>query len=207
MKMLSSRHAPLVLVMLLVALIPTVIHSYLDSSVSDGRLAAAIPARLGGEAGVPTTRRPGWGMDRLAAHDWIERSFGPAPAVRLFVGRSFDLKKLYHHPELAVDYGPDYGRTTTISLPQRPGLPVHLLVASSGNRDRVSMYALSYDDQFVGDPIAFQLRTSLQLVFSGRRPMTLFFVTQDLAERADPATSRAAAILLDAIAAFEGAHQ
>ena len=200
---MSTRYAAAVIVLLALSAVPTVIHSYMDSGRIDGRAARDIPVRLAGDTGAPTSRRPTWGADRLSADDWIERSYaGPSP-VRLFVGRSYDLKKLYHHPELAIDYGQAYASHTVMTLPERPGMPVHVLRGGQSNRQRLALYALEYEGTYVSNPIWFQLRTSIGLLFSRRGAMTLFFVTQDLQGEAAPETSRAAQILLSAIEAFE----
>lgn len=202
--MLSMRYALPVAVLLAIAAVPTVIHSYMDSSRVDGRMTRDIPLRLADDIGAATSRRAGWGADRLASNDWIERAYGRTMPVRLFVGRSFDLKKLYHHPELAIDYGQSYGSHEVITLPQRPGMPVHVLRGGQSNASRLAMYVLEYDGHYVADPIWFQLRTSLKLLVSRRDAMTLFFAVQDLpGETTTPEGSRAATILVSAIDAFE----
>lgn len=100
--MLSTRFAVPVVALLALAAIPTVIHSYMPSSPSDGRTAAAVPMKLGTDLGVQTKRRANWGEDRFSSTDWIERQYGGPSGVTLFIGRSMDPKKLYHHPELAL---------------------------------------------------------------------------------------------------------
>jgi hypothetical protein len=190
-------------VLLALASVPTVIHSYIDSSLSDGRTARAIPVRLAGEMGAATTRRANWGDDRLSSSDWIERRYAGPPAVKLFVARSFDPKRLYHHPELAVDYGPSYGTATTIRLPQRSDVPVHVLRGSGKDGRRVALYTLHYDTGYVDDPILFQLRASFRSLFSRRRAMTLFFAAQDLPADGAIESSSAASLLLAAMEAFE----
>ncbi len=201
-KTISVRYAPAVLALLVLAAMPSVMHSYLDSTVSDGRSARGLPARLGGEIGKPTPRRESWGK-RLASADWFERQYAGPPPVTLFVGRSFDAKRLYHHPELAVDYGHSYAGETIVRLPQRPDVPVHLLRGAGVDARRVAVYALRHDDRYVADPIRFQLLASLRLLVHRRQAMTLFFASQDLAPRGDVESSRAAALLLAAIGAFE----
>ena len=200
--MISTRFLAPISLLLAVAAIPTVIHSYRDSNVHDGRTARAIPLTLAGEAGVPTKRRPGWAEDRFSATDWTERRYG-TPEVKLFVGRSFDPKRLYHHPELAVDYGPSYRDGGIVRLSARPDVPFHTLISSGDNRGRVAIYALHADHGYIEDPIRFQLRSAFQMLFSGRTPMTLFFAAQDLPPERPVETSRAATLLLAAIAAFE----
>jgi hypothetical protein len=201
--MLTTRFAPAVLVLLALAAVPTVIHSYLDSAAPDGRTTSAIPARLADENGTPTKRRASWGEDRLASSDWFERSYARSPEVKLAVARSFDAKKVYHHPELAIDYGPSYERATTIRLPQRPDVPVYVLRGGQSNSRRLALYTLHYDDGYVEDPIRFQLRASFTALFSNRKPMTIFFAAQDLPPGGDVETSKAARLLLAAMEAFE----
>jgi hypothetical protein len=201
--MTSTRYAPAVLVLLALAAVPTVIHSYMDSRAIDGRRASASPERLDGTLGAPAKRAASWGDRRFGSHDWFERQYGASPAVKLAVVRSYDAKKLYHHPELAIDYGPSYAPGTVIRLPQRPDVPVHLLPGAAGSSRRMAIYALHYDDSFVASPILFQLKASVSALFSRRKPMTIFFAAQDLPEGVNVETSKAANLLLAAVDAFE----
>ena len=201
--MFSTRFAVPVVVLLGLAAIPTVIHSYFDSSIHDGRSARAIPATLAAEIGADAKRKPNWGDDRFGSGDWIDRRYGGPANVKLVVARSFDAKKLYHHPELAVDYGEGYDPATIIRLAQRSDVPVHLLRGGVGNRNRIAVYALHHDGGYIDNPILFQLKTSFRSLFSRRMAMTLFFAAQDLPEGAGVESSRAAALLLSAMEAFE----
>ena len=201
--MLSTRFAVPVVALLALAAVPTVINSYMPASPSDGRSAKAIPMKLADETGTTTKRRANWGEDRFSSSDWIERQYGGATGVRLFVGRSMDPKKLYHHPELALDDSDQFGGSTTIRLPQRGDVPIHVLRGTGDNSSRLAMYALHYEDGYVDDPILFQLRTSFRLLFSRRRPMTLFFATQSLKPNETVESSRAASLLLAAMESFE----
>jgi hypothetical protein len=153
--------------------------------------------------GTATTKRANWGEDRLSSSDWIERRYAGPPAVKLFVARSFDPKRLYHHPELAVDYGPSYRAATTIRLPQRSDIPVHVLRGRGNDSRRIALYTLHYDTAYVDDPIRFQLRTSFRSLFSRRLAMTLFFAAQDLPADGTIESSSAASLLLAAMDAFE----
>lgn len=200
--MLSTRFALPVVALLALAAVPTVIHSYIPSSPSDGRTAAGLPMKLGNELGVQTKRRANWGHDRFSSSDWTERQYGGATGVTLFVGRSMDPKKLYHHPELALA-DDQFGKSTILRLPQRSDVPVHVLQGTGDNGTRVALYTLHYEDGYVGDPILFQLRTSFRLLFSRRQPMTLFYATQNLKPNETVESSRAAALLLAAMESFE----
>ena len=177
--MISTRYAPVVLVLLALALIPTVIHSYAGSTLVDGLVSAGIDPVLVGYPSKPTSRNPHWGQDIFASDDWIERNYKVAPGhkVRLFVARSYDLKRLYHHPELAVLYGQDMERAGTTSLGGNAQLPVQLLAGRA--RNQFAAIALLYDGEFTANPVKLQLRTALELLVSARKPMTLFMVFDD----------------------------
>ena len=201
--MFSTRFAVPVAALLALAAVPTVIHSYMPATVSDGRSVRAIPLLLAGETGTETKRRANWGEDRFGSTDWIDRRYGGVTGVKFFAGRSLDPKRLYHHPELALDYDETYEGAATIRLPKRRDVPVHVLRGGAGNGNRVALYILHYDDEYIDDPILFQLRTSFRLLFTRRQPMTLFFAAQDLQASETVETSRAAALLLAAVDAFE----
>jgi hypothetical protein len=130
---------------------------------------------LAGYTGLPSGRNATWGQRRFESDDWIERIYRAGrDEVKLTVVRSYDAKALYHHPELAVTES-NFIRTEVKRFDQRPDVPIHVLYKPGG----VALYALHYDNAFVQDPIRFQLRTAGQLLFSGRKAMTLFFLTDD----------------------------
>jgi hypothetical protein len=173
---ISPRYAVTVWLLLLAALVPTVIHSYVGITVSDGRIAGAIPTSLGGFRSVPSTRDETWGKRRFDSDDWMERVYGSgSDEVMLTVVRSYDPKTLYHHPELAAAYGTSFTRYETKRFASRPDVPIHIL-RSSRNGGAIAMYVLEYDGRYVEDPIWFQIRTAGELLVGGRKAMTLFFV-------------------------------
>ncbi len=202
--MISLRFAPATALVLALALVPTVIHGYKGIRIDDGLTVSAIPAELGGIMSTPTNRKASWAKDVFASHDWIERTYQTSSfPVRLMAARSYDPKRLYHHPELALLRGQEFEPAGTIALPGRPEVPVHVLKTTrTGQRGTVA-YVLLYNGEFVRNPILFQLRTSASLVVSGRRAMTLFLAS-DLAgdaERLEDAPS--VKLLGDAITSFE----
>ena len=201
--MLSSKYAPAVCVALLVALVPTIIHSYARVVVDDGHTTASIPTMLSTYAAAPTRRAENWGRRHFDSHDWFEREYTTdGDKVVLTVVRSYDLKALYHHPELAVSYhAAKFDRATTEIPADRPDMPVHVL--TNENTRAVALYALHYDGRFIADPIRFQLRTAGELLFSGRKPMTLFFVLdQTTPESVAPLKLPAARLLFEAVDRF-----
>lgn len=201
--MISSRFAPAVSVLLAVALVPTIMHTYLSIKEDDGRVTGAINQALAGLVSKTTDRRAKWVESTYDTTDWIERRYGGADEqnVLLFVARSDNLKRLYHHPELGVLHGVDFKRPQTVDLPKFNGLAVHLLKSRSGKG--MAAYSLLYDKYFVKDPILLQLRTSWELLFSPRKPITLFLVYDDrLMSNQKFETSLAARVLVEAISSF-----
>jgi hypothetical protein len=203
--MLSSRFAPAVFVALLVALVPTIIHSYAGLVTVDGRGTASIPPTLSSYTSTPSKRSQDWGERRFESYDWFERDYRrDADHVVLTVLRSFDLKALYHHPELAVAYHTTkFDQSVVRPLPNRPDVPVHILRNQLSGA--IGMYVLHYDDRFIADPIRFQLRTAAELLLTRRKPMTLFFVLDaTVPEGADALSLPAATILSEAVERFTG---
>jgi hypothetical protein len=201
--MLSSKYASAVCVALLLALVPTIIHSYARIVVDDGHTTASIPTTLMSYTAAPTRRSADWGERHFDSHDWFEREYTTAgDTVVLTVVRSYDLKALYHHPELAVSYhAVKFDHADTETPADRPDMPVHVLTNDEGQA--VGLYVLHYDGRFIADPIRFQLRTAGELLFSGRKAMTLFFVLDETApESVAPLTLPAARLLFEAVDRF-----
>ena len=201
--MISFRFVPALCALLILPLVPTWMHSYSGALTNDGLSATAIPATLGDYRGLPTPRGENWGKRRFDSDDWIERTYSNGlREVRLTVVRSYDLKTLYHHPELAVAYGPNFEREAIETLPDRPAMPVHVLRPRPGS-DVHAMYVLRYQDRFVANPIWFQIRTAGELLFTPRQPMTMFFTTESRVSRNASLQQLASpAVLLEAVDAF-----
>ena len=203
--MISTRYLSIVCALVALTLVPTIIHSYIDTTVQDGRVTRAIPTVLAGYQGVPSGRNATWGQRRFDSGDWTERMYtSGTDSVKLSVIRSYDPKALYHHPELAVSLGPDWATSTVRRFPQRPEIPVHVLSTRTAGGP-VAMYVLHYDDRFVQDPIGFQIRTAGELLFSRRKAMTLFFATDEIVPvSADVAALPSLRLLFAAIDQFLG---
>ena len=195
--MICTRHLPALSVLLALACVPTVVHSYLDPPAGDGRSAADVPIRLNGLQGLRSSRSTQWVTDTYGTSDFIERQYGPD--LTLFVARSYDAKRLYHHPENGVAHGDGYTRPLVIRTEGRPDVPIFML---KGSR-RLSVYALLYGGEFVDSPIKFQLRNALTLLVRPRALMTLFFVRERTGGESRSAdVDRAEALLLAAIDGF-----
>lgn len=196
--MIASRYLPALVSLLALAAVPTVLHSYLDTMTGDGRQLEAISRDLNGIHGQPSSgRSPQLVSEQYGTTDFIERQYGPT--MTLFVIRSYDPKKLYHHPELGVAHGDAFQPAVVTRTPERPEVPIFVLESTTG---RVSVYALFSDGRFIEHPMRYQLGNALGLLASPKKPMTLFFVRGRLAGAVRPSPSSATALLLAAIDSF-----
>ena len=190
----STRYVVPLAVVLAIGMVPTLIHSYAGVTVDDGVRAHDLNVRIQGASAPETSRKPDWVKRRLASEDWQERRYSiGGREVVLFIGRSYDAKALYHHPELALAYGIDFESRGIVDL---KGVPVHAL--SGRTQPNLAMYALHADDSFVADPVRFQLRNATSGLFRGRLPMTLFFALERGAEANDGLERTGAARVLQA---------
>ena len=190
----STRYLAPLAVVLAMAMVPTLIHSYAGVTVDDGMRARDLVVRVDAARGVETTRKPEWVKRRLSSEDWQERRYViDGREVVLFIGRSYDPKALYHHPELALAYGIDFVSRGVVDV---NGLPVHALAGRG--QPHVALYALHADGGFVADPVRFQIRHATSGLFRGRTPMTLFFALERGTPATDDLTGTAAARVLEA---------
>ena len=202
--MMTPRYAPVLCALIAVALVPTLIHSYARVTITDDRSTAVVPTSLAGFTSTPLGQEnAGWGDRRFASHDWFQRRYvAGSDDVVLTVIRSYDLKRLYHHPEIDVARGTGFLRDEVKRFPQRPDLPVHVLYTDTAP-DSIAAYVLHFDNRYVEEPIRFQIRTAAELLFSGRKPMTLLFA-HDLSvpEGSDVDRLPALSLLFAAVDAF-----
>jgi hypothetical protein len=164
-----------VLALLLAALVPTVLHTYGDWRSDAGRPATAVPLRLGDFVGRAVGGENSWLRDAFATSDWLHRRYtGPdGAALELLIARSYDAKRLYHHPEKAIPFTRDMVLSGVAHVSAGGDVPVHVLTSERG---AAGAYALLYDDVFVADPLWFQVRAAARSLVQPRRPMTLFLV-------------------------------
>ena len=117
----------------------------------------------------------------------------------MFVGRSFDAKRLYHHPELALLRGTATTPAGVARVQAAPNVPLHIVTTKRKDRTGVAVYALLAEGAYIENPVRYQLGTSMRWLVSGRRPMTLIMAS-DLSgdtNRLDeaPATKALVAVL------------
>ena len=203
--MISSRYALPVTMLLALALIPTVFHSYLAALIDDGRSVESISHVLGDFSSQPYNRHKAqWVKEVFDSQDWVERIYKSSSGakVRLFVVRSYDLKRLYHHPELALSRGADLKSEGVFMLHGESEIPVHLLQSNSGHG--LVAYVLLHDGMFIKDPLAHQLLEAFKQLVSARKAMTLFYVSDSISPNgADFNKTSAAFILGEAVKSFQ----
>jgi hypothetical protein len=194
MTTISRRYLGGLALLLALALVPTVLHTYIGFTTSDGKTSRTVPVRLKGDLWTDTGRNADWVHDNFASDDFIERRF---ERVTLFVARSYDPKSLYHHPELGLAYGRTFDPVVVSTVPSAAGpIPLHVLKGE----DQLAVYALLYDGRFIADPVRFQLANAFAMLVSPRRQMTLFFAHGDAA--AEPLRSAVARSVLAAAESF-----
>jgi len=202
--MIAHRYVPVICLLVALALVPTLIHSYSDNRQQDGRTAGAISTSLTNYSSTPTARNQTWGKRRFDSDDWMERTYSDGGrSLRLTVVRSYDPKSLYHHPELAIAGGATFAGTRVTRPAARPDVPVHVLTPAEGV-DAAAAYVLHHGDRFVEDPILFQIRTAGRLLVAPRQAMTIFFVFERNPSGAGSAPSAPVDLLLAAVDDFLG---
>lgn len=177
--MMSPRYAWGVIVLALVALVPTVVHNYLGLTIDDGPKAASLDVRVPGALVAPTSKSVRWFEESFRTSDAVEREYTGAGGrvVRLTVIRSLDAKLLYHHPENVVAYAQALHEHSLVRIPSLSGVPVHRLRTEPGNSKRLlGLYALRYRGNWVEEPLRFQFALTASLLVNGRAPTTLLFV-------------------------------
>ena len=194
--MISRRFAVPLLVALAVALLPTVQHGYVGRTPAVDKITdASLPVAVDGVTGTPKARTGGWMTSTYGADSSAERTYDvPGPGeVSLFVARGFDLKKLYHHPELGVLRGRSFDALRSAVV---DGRPVYVLENATDGESAV--YALIYGDDWIGNPYVTQLSSSITALWTGRRPLTLVFAYGDVVRDGQP-SPLAAQLLLSAV--------
>jgi hypothetical protein len=202
--MISSRYALPVILLLALALLPTIIHNYLGSEYDDGKSVQSIPTVLAGFSSEPYTRhKDSWAKSLFDSEDWIERIYknDKGEEVRLFAARSYDYKRLYHHPELALSYRSNLKKEGVVMLSGDPEIPVFLLRDKRGYG--VVAYALLHKRKLIKDPILYQINEVISQLFLPKRAMTLFYVSDKNSPASDKFNKTfSASILAAAIKSF-----
>lgn len=173
--MISRRYVGALMAVLVLALGATLRGSYFPPTGDWAPLTAQqLPADVAGVRGVEKVRTGGWIAETYGAQSWAERTYAVGgDEVGVFVVRSFDMKKLYHHPELGVLRGNTFQPGHALTLGDA-SQTVHVLQNTTSGASAV--YALVHDGAWIGNPYRLQVSSALTSLWTGRRPLTLVFV-------------------------------
>ena len=160
--MISPRYAWAATALLCFALVPTVANVYAGPEpLPAGELARMLPAASASEG----RRRAEWVQTHFGAADFVSRVHGD---VELFAARTWDGKRLFHYPELALTYGRACTARRLVWVGTDAGrLPVRVLEFKNAGATRLAAYALGYGTRPVERPIGF-LTSVLPELFVGK---------------------------------------
>lgn len=184
--MISRRYVVALATMLALALVPTLRHGYLGYVEAAPKVTgASLPAALVGAPGIVRTTPPVWMPDTFSEDSWAETSYDVSGVGRLtlVVARGYDLKKLYHHPELGVLRGHNFERVRHTALTS--GDPVFVL-ENGADLQHSAVYALIYDNVWIGNPYLLQASSAVTSLWARRRPLTLVFVYGPVLKDGEP---------------------
>ena len=176
--MISSRFAPGMAALAILAAIPVVLHRYVGLEVDDCARSAELLPRSRDASGV--TDREATLAQRFRATRWSEGEIsGPTP-LRFTHLATYDARRAYYRPENALIEAQDpVSRELEWDEGEAGRLPIHrpLYVSPFESGTRIlAGYVLLYGGRPIANPYTAQLRWApLQLV-TGRRPLTLLFV-------------------------------
>ena len=187
---MSPRFAWPVAALLLLALVPTVMNVYLHPApLEPGALDALLPTEIDGiGSSARGSREAPWIKENYGADDFVTRRFDD---IGFFAARSYDAKKLFHFPELGLDYGRGVTKRRIEELETAAGtVPMRVLEFRRSGGMNLSAYVLLYGRRTVRDPVVFLAATIPERFVGRREPMTLIYV-QSGADPDDPAPAEA----------------
>jgi hypothetical protein len=177
MTRLSLRYVLPLSACLLLALIPVVVHSYIQVQIDDCKAPSAFVAESA-QAEHSGGSRDAWMRERFQSFQWDEGSFfRDGLRFDFSIVRSYDAKRLYHRPETSlVQHAIVNSRGIEWVRADSGALPIHR--AYYGDTDPATMvaYLLVYRSSPVASPYWPHLRAASVQLFTGRRPMTLFLI-------------------------------
>ena len=174
---LSLRYVRPLSACLLLALIPVVVHSYLQIEIDDCKVPRALVPESA-QASHSGGSRDALMRQRFQSSQWDEGSFfRDGLRFDFSIIRSYDAKRLYHRPETSLVEHEVVERRGIEWVPADSGaLPIHRAYYDDTDPAIVVAYLLVYRSSPVASPYWPHLRAAPVELVSGRRPMTLFFI-------------------------------
>jgi hypothetical protein len=176
---LSRRYALHAIALLLLPLSPVLIQTYGRYDTDD---CAHVQALLGrGPIEGAEDPRGRWVKDLFSAVQWKEGSLPPGSSSAEFktaVIRSYDAKKLYHHPESALVRGASLkSRGTEWIEVGGESIPIQRVYYDGADSATIVAFMLVYGSRPVGNPYVAQFTALGRELRRGRTPMTMFFIS------------------------------
>ncbi|MGA2369360.1 MAG: hypothetical protein ACLP3R_19525 [Candidatus Korobacteraceae bacterium] len=178
MTRLSLRYLYPLSACLLLALIPVVMHSYLQVEIDDCKVAGVLVPESA-QVSHSDPKRDVWIRERFQSFQWGEgRFFRDGLRFDFTIIRSYDAKRLYHRPENSLVEHAFVVKSRDIEwVPADSGaLPIHRAYYEDMDPAILAAYVLVYRSSPIASPYWPQLRAAPVELLSGRRPMTLFFI-------------------------------
>ena len=188
---ISSRYAPHLLVLLLLAAIPVYLNTSGRGYVDD----CHDPEGLRDLAAWGTTdpleeqwqrrgtRRIQWSEGRLV----VDEEAGSELTVAVL--RSFRPLTLYLRPMRFYRFDPETMDVQWVDAGS-DSLPIHVVTSANQRPIRFAEYLVVYDSKALTHPFAYQLTTAIPELFRGRPPVTMFIVYGEVTTRIGLANAR-----------------
>ena len=175
---MNPRFAWPTALVLLVALVPTVANVYMPvAPIEGGTLAERIPERLEGHGKAQPGKHaenPAWALENYGSDDSVSRRYA---GMEFFAARTYDAKRLFHYPELALTYGHAANTRHSTTIETHVGTTtVQLIDFESSRGNHVAAYVLFYGRRSVDEPYSFMVGVLPELFAGGREPATLIYV-------------------------------
>jgi hypothetical protein len=188
----STRFVPHIVALVVLAGIPTVLHSLGRFDVEDCAAPTELLATPGPDQApmLSTAERQRfdgfWGAGNWSAGTLPPTHDGGA-RLQYVIARSYDPKAVYHWPETRVEEARPIARG--LEDVEGPGerIPVHRAFYEGAAAPMMIAYLLVYDSEAIANPYLAQILSGPRQVVMGRRPMWLFMVygKVDESRRAD----------------------
>ena len=174
---LSRRYAPHMAGLIILAMIPVTVHSYLDVRQDD----CADPLRLApaSHRGGTSEERDTYLRKRFRAFQWREGSVRGNPPLSYGIIRSYDAPRIYY--KLDYNYLREDADKAWMEELQvgNARIPVHRLrydPLPGSSAATVAAYMLIYDGEAVENAYWNQLLAAPRRLLTGRLPMTAYFI-------------------------------
>jgi hypothetical protein len=201
---LSRRYIPHLALLSLPVLLPVLVYSYgrvqLSSNQDPPPPCQSFPRPTEG-------LRARQMLEMFQGEQWCEGNI--EGGLSFSVIRSYDPKKLYHHPEVALMRNAAPNRRTVEWVSDGSGmLPIHRAFYDTGDEGILVAYLLVYHARPVDNPYLAQLESFPIELLKGRSPMTLFFISaQGQHDRLADLESRSKKWLVDAWRGYRGQQE